>query len=79
MVADTLSRLPINVNQKTTNESTYTMETILELYDINELPDVTSPISSNIIYRYQKEYSFLTENLILQNIKRVIFVEARIL
>ena len=41
MVADALSRLPNNVYQKTTHESTYTTETMLELYDIDELPEST--------------------------------------
>ena len=51
--ADALSQLPINVNQETTHESTYTTETISELYNIEELPESTFPISLNIIDRYQ--------------------------
>ena len=38
MVSDALSKLPRNGNQKTTHESTYKTENILELYDIDELP-----------------------------------------
>ena len=34
MVADALSHLPINKNQETTHESTYTTETMLKLYKI---------------------------------------------
>ena len=41
MVVDALSQLPNNVYQKTTHESTYTTETMLELYDIDELPEST--------------------------------------
>ena len=32
-----------------------------ELYNIGELPDITFPLSFNIIYRYQSKYHFLTE------------------
>ena len=41
IVADALSLLPNNGNQNTTHESTYTMETMSELYDIDELIDGT--------------------------------------
>ena len=34
-----------------------------ELYDIDELPDVTFPLSFNLIDRYQREDPFLTEKL----------------
>ena len=54
IVADALSQLPNNGNQKTTHESTYTTETMSELYDINELPYGKFPLSLKIIYRYQR-------------------------
>ena len=38
IVPDVLSQLPNNGNQKTAHESTYTTETMSELYDIDELP-----------------------------------------
>ena len=63
MVADALSRLPNNGNQKTTHESTYKTENISELYDIDELPEGMFPISSNIIDRYQREDPVLSEKL----------------
>ena len=63
MVAYALSRLPNNINQETTHESTYTMETILELYNIKELPDGTFPLLFKLIDRYLREDPFLTEKL----------------
>ena len=63
MVAYALSRLPNNGNQPTTHESTYTMETISELYDIDKLPYVTFLLSFNLVDRYQREDPFLTEKL----------------
>ena len=63
IVADSLSLLPNNVNQKTTHESTYTMEPMSELKDINELPCGTFPLSFKLIHRYQWEDPFLSEKL----------------
>ena len=63
MVADALSRLPINGNQDTTHESTYTTETMSELYYIGELLEGMFPLSFNLVDRYQKEEPFLTEKL----------------
>ena len=59
ILADALSRLPNNGNQKTTHESTYTTETMSELYDNNELPEYMFTLSFNIIDRYQREEPFL--------------------
>ena len=47
----------------TTHDSTYTTETMSELYDIGEMPEGTFPLSFNTIDRYQLEDSFLTEKL----------------
>ena len=44
IVADALSRLPINGSQMTTHEKTYTTETMSEIYDIEELPDGNFPL-----------------------------------
>ena len=52
MVADELSQLRNNRNQKTIHESTYTTETISGIYDIDELPDGMFLLSFNIIDRY---------------------------
>ena len=78
IVADELSRLPTNGNQNTTYESIYTTETMSELYDIDELPEGTFPISFNTIYRYQQGDPIISKQN-LQNIKRFIFAEAGIL
>ena len=45
IAADAISRLPNKGNQKTTHESTYTMETMSEIYDVKELTNGTFPIS----------------------------------
>ena len=63
IVADALSRLPNNGNQKTTYESTYTTETMSGLYDIYEVPEGMFLLSFNIIDLYQREYPFLSEKL----------------
>ena len=63
ILADALSRLPNNENQETTHESTYTMETISELYDIDELLESMFSLSFNIIDGYQREDPFLSEKL----------------
>ena len=49
--------------QEITHDSTYTTETMLEIYDIQELPKGTLPLSLNIIDRYQRVDPFLTEKL----------------
>ena len=54
-----LSQLPNNRNQETTHDSTYTMETMPELYDIYELPDVTLLLYFKLVDRYQRKYRFL--------------------
>ena len=63
IAADAISRLPNNGNQETTYESTYLAETMLELYDIEELPEGTFTISFKLKDRYQREYPILTEKL----------------
>ena len=55
IAADALSCLLNNGNQDTTHESTYTAETMSELYDIEEPPEGTFPLSFKIIDRYQRE------------------------
>ena len=60
IAADALSRLPNKVNQETTHEKTYTTETMSEIYDIEELPEGSFPLSFNLIESYQWEEPFLT-------------------
>ena len=49
------------------------METMSELYDIEEMPYGTFMILFNLIDRYHQEYPILTENLTAHNIKQIIF------
>ena len=52
---DALSKLPNNGNQDTTHEEMYTTETMLEIYDIEELPEGTFPLSFNFVVHYNQE------------------------
>ena len=79
IAAYALSLLPNSGNQYITHEQTYTTETMSEVYEIEELPEGTFPLSFNLIDRYQLEDTFLTENLNAQNIQGVFFAEAGIL
>ena len=54
IVADALSRLTNYGNKMTTHELTHTTRNMSELYNINELPDGTLPLSLNIIDCYQR-------------------------
>ena len=49
IVGNALSQSQNKINQKTTNETVCTMETMSELYDTKEVPDSTFTISFNII------------------------------
>ena len=55
IAVDALSQLPNNGNQETTHESTYTMEKMSELYDIEELTEGMIPVSFKLIDHYQRE------------------------
>ena len=63
IVADALSQLRNNGNKETTHKSTYTMEELSELYDIEELTADTFPLSFKLIYRYQWADPFITEKV----------------
>ena len=45
IVADTLSILPFNDNEETTQKPTYHKEIVLEINDIEEIPEGTFPIN----------------------------------
>ena len=79
IATDALSWWPNNGKQETTHESTYTKETMSELYDINEIPYGTFPLSFKLIYRYNQEAPLLLEKWSAKNIKGIIFAEAGIL
>ena len=53
--ADVLENSPNNRNQETKNESTYTTQTMSELYNTKELTNGTFPIAFKLIDRYHKE------------------------
>ena len=53
MVADPLSRIPLNWNQETTLKSTYQKEIISEIYDIKELPEYTFRRNIKLIQKFQ--------------------------
>ena len=46
---------------------------------MEELPDLTFPLSLKLIDRYQQEDPFLTEKLISLEYNRIIFAEAGII
>ena len=52
--SDALSRLTNNGNEETTHKTTYTMEAMSELYNIEEFPEGTFTPSFNLIYRYHQ-------------------------
>ena len=51
-MADALSRLPIDSNQETTQESTYKKEILSEIVDIEELPKGNFLINLKLINQY---------------------------
>ena len=64
IVADALSRLPLNGNQETTQKSVYQQELVSEINDIEEIPEGTFPINfkftqqnkraePSLIYKYK--------------------------
>ena len=53
IVPDALSLFTNNKYQETTHESTYTTETMSEIYYIKELPDGTFPLSFKLVDHYQ--------------------------
>ena len=48
----------------------YITETMLELYNIEELPEGPFPISLKLIDHYQREYHLLTKNIYAQNMPK---------
>ena len=62
IAAYALSQLTNNRNQKVSHESNYSMETISELYDTNELTKCMFLIAFDHIGWYQQKDSFLTES-----------------
>ena len=61
IVRDSLSQLPNNGNQNTTHESNYTMETMSEINDKEELSEGKFLIKFKIIDQYQWKYPGLMD------------------
>ena len=55
-----LSSLPNDINQETTYESTYTTETMSELYNINEITYVMFTLSFKLVDHYQWKSKYYT-------------------
>ena len=55
IVAYILSRIPLNGNQETTQNSTYQQEIVSEINDIEELPESTFPINLKLIQNFQRQ------------------------
>ena len=49
IVADALSRFPLNGNQETAQKSTYQQEIVSEINDIREISEGTFPINIKLI------------------------------
>ena len=52
-----MSRIPSNGQPTYTHEYIYILEELLEMYDIEDLPNGTLPLKCTNIYHYQREYS----------------------
>ena len=57
IVADATSRFPSNGQPKSTHKSNYITKILLEIYDVEKLPNGTLPLKSTTIDHYQREYS----------------------
>ena len=55
IVSDVLSRIPLNGNQETTQNSTYQKEIVSEINDIEELPKGNFPINLKLIQKYKRD------------------------
>ena len=53
IVVDRLSMIPLNINKKTSQKSTYQQETVSEIDDNEEIPAGTFPINLKWTKRYQ--------------------------
>ena len=55
IVADSLSRFPLNVNQATTQKSTHKKKILSESNDTEEVPEAIFPIIKKRINQYQRK------------------------
>ena len=56
ILAGFISRLPSNIQPKSTHQSNYITETLLEMYEVEKLPDGTLPLKCTTINHYQRYY-----------------------
>ena len=54
MVADRLSRIPLNGNNETEKKSTYQQEIVSEYNDIEEIPEGNFPINLKLFQKNQR-------------------------
>ena len=79
-MADELSQLLNGGNKNNTHESKYIMETISEIFDIDELPKGKFHITCNILYQYQQKNTGLTTELSCKKLENeVLFLEEGII
>ena len=78
IAAYALSRLPKNVNQETTHESTYTAETMSKSMTLNNCHRAGFLYILNSYTAIRGKTPYKRKNLIMQNILRVLIAEARI-
>ena len=57
-----MSRLPSNAQPKSTHKSNYITETLLEIYDEEELPNGTFPQNFTTIDHYQRGDTVINPN-----------------
>ena len=59
-----MSRFPSDGKNKSTNESNYVLEKLLEIYDVEEIKMGTFPLKFTAIYHYQREDPVIQAKLI---------------
>ena len=75
-----MSRLSLDGQPKYTHDSDYITETLLEIYDVEEISYGIFPLKFTTIDHYQQEDPDIQANfLCAKYFKKVIFVESRIL
>ena len=74
-----MSRLTLYRQPKSTDKSNYIAETLLEIYDVEELPDGTFTLKFITIDHYQMENPVIQAKLLCEKIEKNLFVEAGII
>ena len=79
MVSDAMYRLLLDGQPKYTHESNYIVETLLEMYDVQKLPDGTLLLKFKTIDYYKWDDTSIQENLKGSKYKNVLFLETGII